>query len=118
MRAAEEAYVRKVRSLERRQNFHRFYLFHGVAVSSLLIFVAVILAVKLDERGWTRSAYTLMSTVMVSCFLAPVYFVINLFILRRWQCPRCRTETVGWVQKEPQCFSCGLELRTDKALLP
>lgn len=59
MRAAEESYVRKVRSLERRQNFHRFYLFHGVAVSSLLIFVAVILALKLDEHGWTRSAYTL-----------------------------------------------------------
>lgn len=114
----EDAYVDKVRWLQRMQRYHRFYFYRGVAISSLLIFVAVIMAVQLDTHGWGRTANALFSAVLISCAFAAILFLVNLVILYKWRCPRCRTETMGWVRKEAECFRCGLSFRTDKEIMP
>jgi hypothetical protein len=114
----EDAYEGKVRWLQRMQKFHWFYFYRGVAVSSLLIFVAVIVAVQLDKHGGSRSANALFSAVLISCLFALILFFVNLVILYRWQCPRCGTETMGWVTKEAECFRCGLPFRTDNEITP
>ena len=109
----EDAYTGKILWLQRMQKFHRFYLYRGVAASSLLIFVAVIVAVQLDKNGLGRVANALFSGVLISCLLAPILFLVNLVTLYRWRCPRCSTGTMGWVTKEAECFSCGLPFRTE-----
>jgi hypothetical protein len=102
-------YVRQIRNLRGMQSFHRFFLQSGVAVSSAVLFVAVIVAMTLSKYGWERTANLLFGTVLVGCVLGPLCFFINLFVLRAWRCPRCGIQTVGWVEKEPKCFDCGLD---------
>ncbi len=109
----EDAYIAKFFWLQRMQKFHRFYLHHGVAASSLLIFVAVIAAIQLDKNGWDKSANALFSGVLVSCLLAPLLFLVNLVTLYRWRCPRCSLGTMGWVTKEAECVNCGLPFKTE-----
>ena len=94
------------------QGFHRLYLQYGIGASSILIFVAAGLNIKLDEHGWSRSADILIGVVLAACLVAPVCFLINLFAVRNWRCPRCHTETIGWVEKGNECYGCGLKLRT------
>jgi hypothetical protein len=94
------------------QAFHRAYFGKGVGASMVLLFLAEIAALSLDKHGWSKTANVLFNIALVSCVLGPICFFVNLFIIRGWQCPRCRTRTIGWVKKEKRCLDCGLEFST------
>ena len=91
------------------QQFHRFYLNRGVAVSSAAILLAVIAAVSLSKHEWEKTANLLFETVLLFCVLGPLCFFLNLLVVRAWRCPRCDSQPVGWVKKERKCFDCGLD---------
>lgn len=110
--SSKHSYDGAIRRLECMQRFHQFYLRYGIGTSSMLIFLATVIAVKLDRHGWGGGGNALFEATLVICLLAPVCFVVNLFLIRGFRCPRCKTETIGWVKKEAQCFTCGLEFGT------
>lgn len=102
----------RVRTLERMQRFHYLYLQYGKIASMLLFFVAVVVSLKLDRYGWSKMADALIKIMLVTCLLGLFCFLINLFAVRSWRCPRCNVKTTGWVEKEKECFGCGLKLST------
>ena len=91
------------------QSFHRFYLNRGVAVSSAVLLLAVIASISLSKHGWEKTANLLFETVLLVCVLGPLCFFLNLLVVRRWRCPCCGSQPVGWVEKERKCFDCGLD---------
>jgi hypothetical protein len=111
----KEGQAAKVRSLERMQNFYRFYLRNGIGLSMALMFATEVVALTLDKHGWNKSASVairLFELSLISSALGPICFFVNLLVIGNWRCPRCHNKPPGWVEKEAKCFDCGLEFST------